>query len=168
MFDDNLLSITTYPPTPSPTAPLPPPLPFPHPLLPLIRIRLLPLLPLDLRNKPLVLLLILSIPLLLLPQILPRDEIGIFPEFPQSALAFALVLRFQLAELGAVAVGVVVFVRVVGFFEFGNGGFDGEGAVVVEVEGKAVEAGLLCEALEFGMGCADLVLCVLVSRGDPT
>lgn len=73
-------------------------------------------------------------------------------------------LGFQLAELGAVTVGVVVSVGVVGFFEFGDGGFDGEGTVVVEEEGAPVDKGLLCEALEFGKGCADLMLRVLVSR----
>lgn len=72
--------------------------------------------------------------------------------------------RFQFAELGTVAVRVVVFVRIVGFLEFGDGGFDGKGAVVVEEERAAVNARLLEEALEFGEGGADLVLCVLVSR----
>lgn len=107
------------------------PLSLPRSLLPLITLRLPPLLPLNLRHQSLVLLLILAIPLLLLPQTLPRDEVRIFPELPQRSLPLALVLRFQFAQLGAVAVRVVVAVWIVGFFEFGNRGFDGEGAVVV-------------------------------------
>lgn len=43
----------------------------------------------------------------------------------------------QLRELGALAVGVVVRGGVVGGLELGDGGFNGEGAVVVEGEGAA-------------------------------
>ena len=46
-------------------------------------------------------------------------------------------LGAELVGFGAFAVGIVVFVGVEGFFEFRDGGFDREWAVVVEREWKA-------------------------------
>lgn len=74
-------------------------------------------------------------------------------------------LRFQLAQLGAVAVRVVVPVWIVGFLEFGDRGLDGEEAVFVQEERTAGEAGLLEVVLEFGSEVADLGLWGMLKRG---
>ena len=79
---------------------------------------------------------------LLLPaQLLARHKVRILAQLAHRALPLALVLGAQTVGLGAFAVGVVVFVRVEGFLELGDGGFDGEGAVVVEEEGTAGSMG---------------------------
>ncbi len=63
-------------------------------------------------------------------------------------------LCFEFTEVGAVAVGVVVFRGIVGIFEFGDGGFDGEGAVVVEGERLAGLGRISEESREVGKGGA--------------
>lgn len=113
---------------------------LPQPLLPLIPLGFAPLFPLDLRHQASVLLLILLIPLFLLPQAFPRDEVAILPQLAHRSLPLALVLRAQLAALAAFAVRVVVFVERVGLFELGDGRLDCEGTVVVEFERPARRA----------------------------
>ena len=56
------------------------PRPLPLRLLPLILLGLPPLFPLNLRDNPSVLALILGVPLALLAQLLAGDEIGVLPE----------------------------------------------------------------------------------------
>ena len=111
-------------------------------LLPLISLPLPSLLPLNLRHKPLILLLIRSITFLLNPQTLPRNTLRILPQLSNRALLLPLILFLQLRGFGALFVGVVVSVGVVRFFEFGDAGFDGERAMVVQFEGSTGEVGL--------------------------
>ncbi len=112
--------------------PLLPPL-----LLPLILFLLPPLLPLNLRNKPLILLLIRLISLPLLSQIPNRLYLRIFPQLTNSALAFSFIFFLEFGGFSAVFVGIVVSVGVEGLFEFWDGGFYGERAVVVQFGGSA-------------------------------
>lgn len=116
---------------------------LPQPLLPLVIVCRFPFLVLHIRHKLLVLALVLRIPILLLAQLLARNEIRVFAQLAHRPLALALVLRAQTVGFRALAVGIVVFVGIEGLFELGDGGFDGEGAVVVEEEGATGEAGLV-------------------------
>lgn len=50
---------------------------------------------------------------------------------------------FQLTTLGPLAVWVVVAVRVVVVFKFGDEGFDWEGSMVMESKGKTCKTGLI-------------------------
>ncbi len=54
-------------------------------------------------------------------------------------------LRFQLATLGALTVGVVVSIMMVVFFKFGDESFNREGGMVVKGQGTAGEAELVEE-----------------------
>lgn len=93
---------------------------LPHPLLSLILVRLPSLFALDLRDQPLELALVLGVLLSLLLQPLSRHEACVLSQFPQRTLSFFLVRCFELAGCCSLAVGVVVSLWVVGFFEFGN------------------------------------------------
>ena len=63
-----------------------------------------------------------------------------------------LVFSFQLAGRGAVTVWVIVAVGVVGFFEFGDGGLDGEGAMIVQAKRATAAVGAVQLSLEGLMG----------------
>ena len=108
------------------------PLPLLPPLLlPIISLRFLPLLPLNFRNKPLILLLIRLILLLLLPQILSRNNLPFLPQLPNRPLLLPLKLLPQLRGFRAFLVRIIVFVGVKGLFEFGDRGLDRERFVMV-------------------------------------
>jgi len=73
----------------------------------------------------------MSLILLLLPQALPCNKVRVFPQFAHSALAFTFVFRLEFVEVAALAVGIIVTVGDVSFFELGDRLFDGKRAVVV-------------------------------------
>lgn len=104
---------------------------LPHPLLPLINLCLPPLLTLNLSHEPLILLFVFAISLLLLLQSFSCHKIRVFPQLSKGAFTFTLMFCFQLAILGPLTVWVVVAVRVVVVFKFGDEAFDREGAMVV-------------------------------------
>ena len=116
---------------------------LPLPPLPLIQILLIPLLPLNLRHQPLILGLIRSIPLLLLPQLLARDEGCVLAQLAHRPLALALVLLLQLGAVGALAVRVVVLGGIKRLLELWNPGGNGERPVVVQGLRATDEAGVV-------------------------
>lgn len=137
------IQVSYYTPWQHSLPPLLPPL-----LLPLISLTLSSLLALNLRHKPLELLLVRSIPLLLLPQRLAGNALGILPQLSNSALLLPLVLLLQLRRFRALAVRVVVPVRVERIFELGDRRLDGQRPVVVQLQRPSREVRMLEKALQ--------------------
>ncbi len=66
------------------------------------------LLSLNLRQQPLLFLLIRRISLLLLPEAATRQNLSIFPQLSNCTFAFPFMLFLELGKLGAFTVGIVV------------------------------------------------------------
>ena len=103
-------------------------------LFALVHLCLVPLLALNLSNKPLELLLVRAVAFLLLLKALACKKIGVLAQFSQSPFPLSLVLCLQLFQLGSLPVRVVVLVWIVRLLEPWYGCLDGQWAMVMKLQ----------------------------------